>query len=81
MSVDEARAHGAGGRLNRDLKLTVLFTSTTMAIVFNHAGSSRCCIGGARFVVQGNAGGSACQATAQQVYSEHHPSAMTSGSN
>jgi branched-chain amino acid transport system ATP-binding protein len=73
MSIDEARSTmELVDRLNRELRLTVLFTEHDMGIVFNHARRLTLLHRG-EIVVQGTPGEVRANETAQKVYlGEHH---------
>ena len=73
MSIDEARSTmELVDRLNRELKLTVLFTEHDMGIVFNHARKLTLLHRG-EIVVQGTPAEVRANETAQKVYlGEHH---------
>ncbi|TAN54387.1 MAG: ABC transporter ATP-binding protein [Betaproteobacteria bacterium] len=73
MSIEEARSTmELVDRLNRELKLTVLFTEHDMGIVFNHARRLTLLHRGA-IVVQGTPEEVRANETAQKVYlGEHH---------
>ncbi|HET9651831.1 MAG TPA: ATP-binding cassette domain-containing protein, partial [Usitatibacter sp.] len=72
MSVDEARSTmELVGRLNRELKLTVLFTEHDMSIVFNHARKLTLLHRG-EIVVTGSPDEVRANATAQKVYLGEH---------
>jgi branched-chain amino acid transport system ATP-binding protein len=73
MSIDEARSTmQLVDRLNRELKLTVLFTEHDMAIVFNHARKLTLLHRG-EIILQGTPEEVRADATAQKVYlGEHH---------
>jgi len=73
MSIDEARSTmELVDRLNRELKLTVLFTEHDMGIVFNHARKLTLLHRG-EIVVQGTPEEVRANETAQKVYlAEHH---------
>jgi branched-chain amino acid transport system ATP-binding protein len=72
MSIDEARGTmELVDRLNRELKLTVLFTEHDMGIVFNHAQRLTLMHRG-EIVVQGTPAEVRANATAQQVYLGEH---------
>jgi len=73
MSIDEARGTmELVDRLNRELKLTVLFTEHDMGIVFNHAQRLTLMHRG-EIVVQGTPAEVRANTIAQQVYlGEHH---------
>ena len=73
MSIEEARSTmELVDRLNRELRLTVLFTEHDMGIVFNHARRLTLLHRG-EIVVQGTPGEVRANETAQKVYlGEHH---------
>jgi ABC-type branched-subunit amino acid transport system ATPase component len=73
MSIEEARSTmDLVDRLNRELKLTVLFTEHDMGIVFNHARRLTLLHRG-EIVVQGTPAEVRANETAQKVYlGEHH---------
>ncbi len=73
MSIDEARdTMELVDRLNRELRLTVLFTEHDMGIVFNHARRLTLLHRG-EIVVQGTPAEVRANETAQKVYlGEHH---------
>jgi len=73
MSIDEARTTmELVDRLNRELKLTVLFTEHDMGIVFNHARKLTLLHRG-EIILQGTPEEVRANATAQKVYlGEHH---------
>jgi len=73
MSIDEARSTmELVDRLNRELKLTVLFTEHDMGIVFNHARKLTLLHRG-EIILQGTPEQVRADATAQKVYlGEHH---------
>ena len=73
MSIDEARSTmELVDRLNRELRLTVLFTEHDMGIVFNHARKLTLLHRG-EIVVQGTPAEVRANETAQKVYlGEHH---------
>ena len=73
MSIDEARSTmELVDRLNRELKLTVLFTEHDMGIVFNHARKLTLLHRG-EIILQGTPAEVRADATAQKVYlGEHH---------
>jgi len=73
MSIDEARSTmELVERLNRELKLTVLFTEHDMGIVFNHARKLTLLHRG-EIILQGTPEEVRANATAQKVYlGEHH---------
>ncbi len=73
MSIDEARGTmELVDRLNRELRLTVLFTEHDMGIVFNHARKLTLLHRG-EIVVQGTPAEVRANETAQKVYlGEHH---------
>ena len=73
MSIDEARSTmELVDRLNRELKLTVLFTEHDMGIVFNHARRLTLLHRG-EIILEGTPEEVRADATAQRVYlGEHH---------
>jgi branched-chain amino acid transport system ATP-binding protein len=73
MSIEEARSTmQLVDRLNRELKLTVLFTEHDMGIVFNHARKLTLLHRG-EIILQGTPEDVRANATAQKVYlGEHH---------
>jgi len=73
MSIDEARSTmELVDRLNRELKLTVLFTEHDMGIVFNHARKLTLLHRG-EIILQGTPAEVRADRTAQKVYlGEHH---------
>jgi branched-chain amino acid transport system ATP-binding protein len=73
MSIDEARSTmQLVDRLNRELKLTVLFTEHDMGIVFNHARKLTLLHRG-EIILQGTPEEVRADATAQKIYlGEHH---------
>ena len=72
MSIDEARSTMAlVDRLNRELKLTVLFTEHDMGIVFNHARRLTLLHRG-EIIVQGTPAEVRANETAQKVYLGEH---------
>ena len=73
MSIEEARSTmELVDRLNRELKLTVLFTEHDMGIVFNHARKLTLLHRG-EIIVQGTPAEVRANETAQKVYlGEHH---------
>jgi branched-chain amino acid transport system ATP-binding protein len=73
MSIDEARSTmQLVDRLNRELKLTVLFTEHDMGIVFNHARKLTLLHRG-EIILQGTPEEVRADETAQKVYlGEHH---------
>jgi branched-chain amino acid transport system ATP-binding protein len=73
MSIDEARSTmELVDRLNRELKLTVLFTEHDMGIVFNHARRLTLLHRG-EIILEGTPEEVRADATAQKVYlGEHH---------
>ncbi|HCX34401.1 MAG TPA: ABC transporter ATP-binding protein, partial [Rhodocyclaceae bacterium] len=73
MSIEEARSTmELVDRLNRELKLTVLFTEHDMEIVFNHARTLTLLHRG-EIIVQGTPAEVRSNETAQKVYlGEHH---------